>query len=138
VQRIAQQRAVTVTANLPPGPVLVKADPVWLRLVTLSLLDNAIKYNRPDGAVTVDLRTEGSQLLVNIKDTGEGIAPEHMDRIFDRFYRVDRARSRETGGVGLGLAIARRAVDLLGGTLELNSRPGEGTTATVRLNAAPA
>ena len=130
---VAEPKGVSVTCSGAARPVEINGDPVLLRLVTLSLLDNAIKYNKPGGSVEVRLTTSETEARVEIADTGPGIPPDHLNRVFDRFYRVDKARSRETGGVGLGLAIAQRAIDALRGSLELRSEVGQGTTATIRL-----
>lgn len=131
---IAEAKEVKLTWFGTSDPLIVKGDPVLIRLVTLSLLDNAIKYNRKGGTVEVHLTTSNDEAKVDISDTGPGIPSDHLTRVFDRFYRVDRARSREAGGVGLGLAIAQRATAALRGSLVLNSEVGEGTTATIRLN----
>ena len=99
----------------------------------LILIDNAIKHTPPGGRVDVRVEREGSFGLLRVADTGSGIAPEHLPRIFDRFYRIDTARSRMRGGTGLGLSIARMLVNAHGGELSLTSKLGAGTTATVRL-----
>jgi signal transduction histidine kinase len=130
---LAERKGVRLTWPTLAEPVEVNGDPVLARLVTLSLLDNAIKYNNPGGSVDVRLNLSAREARIEISDTGPGIPADHLSRVFDRFYRVDKARSRETGGVGLGLAIAQRAVNVLKGSLELRSEVGRGTTATVRL-----
>jgi signal transduction histidine kinase len=134
VQPLAAQKNIRLTWPSHAEPLEVRGDRVLLRLVVLSLIDNAVKYNRPGGSVRVSLKATGSEARVEIADTGPGIPPENLSRVFDRFYRVDRARSRETGGAGLGLAISRRAVELLKGKLELRSEVGKGTVAIVRLS----
>jgi signal transduction histidine kinase len=104
-----------------------------LELIVKNLVGNAIQYNRPGGTVEVGLRAEsGSQVLV-VRDTGIGIPQHDLARVFERFYRVDTARSRETGGTGLGLSIVRHAVERHGGTIQVDSLLGEGTTFTVIL-----
>ena len=102
------------------------------RLFT-NLIDNAVKYNRAGGGVWVSARREGDDFVFSVKDDGIGIAPEHQERIFERFYRVDKSRSREMGGTGLGLSIVKHIVQLYEGTIRLESRPGEGSEFTVRL-----
>jgi len=97
------------------------------------LLDNAIKYTPTGGHVSVRVGHDGHAAVLQVEDTGPGIAPEHLPRIFDRFYRADKARSRAAGGTGLGLTIAKLLVDAHGGELSLYSQLGHGTTASVRL-----
>lgn len=109
-----------------------------LEVVVRNLVSNAIIYNRPRGTVHVALRVvqdeEGEpEVEIVVADTGTGIGPAELPRIFERFYRVDPARSRHTGGTGLGLSIVRHAVENLGGSIEVDSRLDEGTTFTVRL-----
>ncbi|MBI1914445.1 MAG: HAMP domain-containing protein [Planctomycetes bacterium] len=120
------------------GGVRVRADGARLRQVFYNLLDNAIKYT-PEGG-DIEARVEGreGEAVATIRDTGVGIPAEHLPRVFDRFYRVDRARSREQGGTGLGLSITRSIVHAHGGRVELDSAPGRGTTCTVTLPLAPA
>ena len=112
---------------------LVSGEAASLRQVFINLLDNAIKYSAAGGSVSVDLRTDKDDATVRVSDTGEGIAAEHLPHLFDRFYRVDKARTRAAGGSGLGLSIARAIVATHGGRIELVSTPGHGTTATVTL-----
>ncbi len=115
------------------GPVPVRGDPGRLRQVVFNLLDNAIKYTPAGGEVEARVEARGEAAFVSVRDTGVGIPPEHLPRVFDRFYRVDKARSREIGGTGLGLSIARSIVTTHSGTIELNSTLGRGTDCTVRL-----
>jgi len=115
------------------GRTLVVGDRFLLEQAALILLDNAIKYNRPGGGVTVTSRSTQRQAILEVRDTGVGIAAEHLPHLTERFYRVDKARSREAGGAGLGLSIAQGIADRLGGSLILNSDPGRGTTATLTL-----
>ncbi len=129
---IAEARGITLEAPTADGPLAIRGDQVLVRLIVLSLLDNAIKYNSENGTVSVELDSTGSTASVRIRDTGPGIPQEHLGRVFDRFYRVDKARSRQTGGAGLGLAIARRAAEVIQGQLDLASKAGSGTVATVR------
>ena len=100
--------------------------------IVTNLCDNAIKYNRKGGLVEVSVTREGSTALLTVRDTGIGIPEEHLGRIFERFYRVDKSHSKEVGGTGLGLSIVKHAARLHGATVELASRVGEGTTVTVR------
>jgi signal transduction histidine kinase len=125
------QHAIDVTVVAEPAVVL--ANRTLLEQATLALLDNAVKYNRPGGQITLRTRRSGSTALLEILDTGIGIAAEHLPRLGERFYRVDKARSREAGGAGLGLSIARGIATLHGGTLTLDSEAGRGTTVTLAL-----
>jgi len=110
-------------------PLMVEAEPNILRQAVVNLLDNAAKHTPAGTTIRVRaLLTPTDEIAVEVSDTGPGIAPEHQDRVFDRFYRVDKARSRETGGVGLGLALAKSAVEMNGGRIELESEPGKGST----------
>ncbi len=114
-------------------PIMVQGDPDRLKQLVLILIDNAIKYTEPGGRVDVGLRRTGGEAVIEVTDTGSGIAPEHLARVFERFYRGDLARTRNAGGTGLGLPIARWIVEEHGGSVELASAPAKGTTATVRL-----
>jgi len=116
--------------------VRVAADFEGLREILDNLLDNAIKYTPPGGQVTLRARIEGGHVLIAVQDTGIGIAAEDQPRVFERFYRVDRARSRELGGTGLGLSIVKHLVQAFGGGVSLESEPGQGSTFTVRLKLA--
>lgn len=118
------------------GPAEVHGDEARLRQVFINLLDNAIKYTPEGGAVAV--RVGPRPGVVAVEDTGIGIPAEHLGRVFDRFYRVDRARGRAEGGTGLGLSIARSIVQAHGGRIEIASTAGEGTICTVTLPDRPA
>jgi heavy metal sensor kinase len=115
------------------GPAVVAGDPGRLRQVFINLLDNALRYTPVGGTVTARVGQRDGAGLVSVADTGIGIAPEHLPHVFDRFYRVDRARSRAEGGTGLGLSIARSIVHAHGGTIEMTSTVGHGTVCTVSL-----
>jgi signal transduction histidine kinase len=111
----------------------VRGDGARLRQVVYNLLDNAIKYTPAGGTVEVHVAAGPRGAVLTVRDTGIGIPPEHLPHVFERFYRVDRARSRADGGTGLGLSIARTIVQAHGGEIELGSTPGEGTVCTVTL-----
>lgn len=113
--------------------VPMHGDEARLRQVFYNLLDNAIKYTPSGGAINVQVNRTGGQAVVTVHDTGIGIAGEHLPHVFDRFYRVDKARSRTEGGAGLGLSIAQSIIRSHGGRIELSSPPGQGTTCTVVL-----
>ncbi len=133
----ADERGVALTLGLAPVPDFAGDGPALERLL-LNLLDNAIKYNRPGGQVEVRLGSVPGGLVLAVADTGIGIPAADLERIFERFYRVDSGRSRREGGTGLGLAIAKHVVRRHGGTLEVESKLGEGSVFRVRLPAAPA
>ena len=99
-----------------------------------NLCDNAIKYNNENGSVVVKLIDGNNKIKLSVSDTGIGIAPEHHERIFERFYRVDKSHSKDTGGTGLGLSIVKHAALLHDAKISLESRPGIGTTITIIFN----
>ena len=107
--------------------VKVLAHELRLEQVFVNLLDNAVKFNRPQGEVRVEVQSTGKSACITIADKGIGIPSEDLPRIFERFYRVDKARSREMGGTGLGLSIVKHAIEQMGGTVTVDSRLGEGT-----------
>jgi signal transduction histidine kinase len=109
-----------------------------LALLVRNLVDNAIRYTRPGGRVEVMLGADDGEVVLTVRDTGLGIPQRDLPRIFERFYRVDRARSRETGGTGLGLSIVRHVVENHGGRISVESELGRGSAFEVRLPAAPA
>jgi heavy metal sensor kinase len=115
------------------GPVEIAADRAILRLAVVNLIDNAIKYAPPGSAVGVAVAADDGTARLAVRDRGPGIAREHQARVFDRFHRADAGRSRDAGGAGLGLAIARWAVEAHGGRIEVESADGEGSTFTIVL-----
>lgn len=123
-----------VTLKLEGESVCVHAIPQLLSSLLFNLTDNAVKYNREGGSVTVRVEQGASEVLLTVADTGIGIPEEHQDRIFERFYRVDRSHSKEVGGTGLGLSIVKHAARILGARVELTSTVGKGTTVTVRFS----
>lgn len=118
--------------------VMVEGDPDQLRQLVLNLVDNALRYTPAGGRVTLGLARQGARATIRISDTGPGIPPEHLPNIFDRFYRIDDARARHTGGAGLGLAISQQIAEAHGGRIEVVSAEGRGTTFIVDLPALPA
>ena len=130
----AGERRVTLS-NEVPGKVTVRADARRLEQMLTNLLDNAIKFSAEGGEVRVSHERAAGRDRVHVADAGEGIAPEHVERIFERFYRVDRARSRALGGTGLGLAIVKHLARAHGGEASVRSAPGEGSVFTVELPA---
>lgn len=121
------------TAVLAPGSLTVTADPVRLRQVLGNLLSNAIRHTPPGGRVTLGARRVPGAVAIEVRDTGCGIGEEDLPRVFDRFWRAERSRSRRTGGSGLGLSIVRQLVRAHGGDVLVRSRPYEETVFTVRL-----
>jgi signal transduction histidine kinase len=114
-------------------PVTAEVDETKLSLAISNLVENAIKYNKEDGWIHVTLNADHKNFYLEVTDSGIGIPEEDIDRIFERFYRVDKSHSREIGGTGLGLAIARNAIIMHRGAVKVHSKAGEGTTFTVRI-----
>ncbi|MBE5781199.1 MAG: cell wall metabolism sensor histidine kinase WalK [Clostridiales bacterium] len=113
--------------------ILLQMNPVRLLQLLTNLIDNAFKYNTPNGSVAIRAKKDGEHCILTVADTGIGIPKAEQERIFERFYRVDKGRSRAMGGTGLGLAIVKHIVLSVGGTIEVASVPGEGTTFTLTL-----
>jgi two-component system phosphate regulon sensor histidine kinase PhoR len=113
--------------NTVPASVEVFADPDQLRQILLNLLDNAIKFNHTNGNIKIRAKSNPKGVQVLVEDRGIGIPEQAIGRIFERFYRVDSARSREAGGTGLGLSIVKHLVEAHGGSVECQSQPGEGS-----------
>jgi signal transduction histidine kinase len=111
-----------------PAAATLRADPVALRQALGNLVENAVRYTPSGGTITIFSRIEDHGISVGVRDTGAGIPPEHLPRIFERFYRVDPARSRAAGGTGLGLAIVKHLVEAHGGRVRAESQVGRGTT----------
>ena len=132
-QMLSQAKQIDFREEMLSQPVWVKADAHALRRLFLILIDNAIKYTPTSGRVDIVLRQEDGFAVGEVRDTGIGIAPEDLPNIFERFYRADKARSRESGGVGLGLSIGRWIAEAHGGTIDVRSSPGSGSTFRVRL-----
>ncbi len=144
VQEIAESlaplfasRQITLICRAESGQTLA-SDPSFLQEILLNCLDNAQKYTAPGGTVTLGARAADQEVVVTVEDTGRGIAAEDLPHIFDRFYRVDRARSRASGGTGLGLAIAHHLAEAVGAHLEAKSVSGVGTTLSLHLPQAAA
>lgn len=123
----ARDKGVTIEVDVPSGAAAMTADPTAVRQVIGNLVDNAIRYTPRGGRVTVFAEREGDGVWLGVRDTGVGIPVEHLPRIFERFYRVDPARSREAGGTGLGLSIVRHLAEAHGGRVRADSVLGRGT-----------
>ena len=128
-------KGVTVRYSIAPD-VLVKGDDQQLALMVRNLLDNAVRYTSGGGRVEITVFAEGDSVVLRVSDTGIGIPREAQARIFERFYRVDKARSRERGGTGLGLAIVKHVAELHGGRVDVTSELGEGSVFIARLPSA--
>lgn len=122
-----------VTLNLEGEKVVIKGVPRLINMSIYNLVDNAIKYNKENGSVTLSIKDEGNIAKVIVKDTGIGIPSEDLDRIFERFYRVDKSRSKEVGGTGLGLSIVKHAIKTSEGSIDVDSTLNVGTTITITL-----
>lgn len=121
-----------IRLKLEGSSAKIQAIPQLVSGIVSNLVDNGVKYNRPGGSVTVRIWQEGADTILEVADTGIGIPQEHQERVFERFYRVDKSHSKEVGGTGLGLSIVKHAVLILGAKLSLNSKVGKGTTIQVR------
>lgn len=129
----AEAKRVALTAGASLAGLLIYADEEGVREILDNLVDNAIKYTPAGGQVEIRCQAEAALVRIEVADTGIGIHSDHQGRIFERFYRVDKARSRELGGTGLGLSIVKHLVSALGGTVAVVSQPGGGSTFVVRL-----
>ena len=128
---VSQEADITLDAR--GGPVVLRTDPRHVDTILSNLVTNALSATPRGGTITVAAEVAPAGGVLSVTDTGRGIAPEDQKRIFDRLYRVDRSRSRDDGGSGLGLAIVQRLVRQLGGSIDVDSEPGRGTTFTVSL-----
>jgi len=134
---VAQAKQIALQAVGPEEATHGLADAEGLRTIIDNLLDNAVNYTPEGGRVTIRWRLTHERVQIAVEDTGVGIAREHQARIFQRFYRIDKARSRELGGTGLGLAIVKHLCQVFGGSISVHSVLGQGSTFTVELRAAP-
>ncbi len=137
VRPAAEQRGIEIEVEQAPLRLTVVGDRRQLVSAVTNLLDNAVKYSEPGSSIGVRARTDGTWVDVAVRDSGIGIPRRDLERIFERFYRVDRARSRDTGGTGLGLAIVRHVASNHRGEVRVESREGVGSTFTLRLPAGP-
>jgi signal transduction histidine kinase len=134
---LAAEREISIVADLPESSVVI-AVPEDIRSIVVNLLENAVRYNRDGGTVTVCLTRADGRVVLEVTDTGEGIPEQDRDRVFERFYRIDKARSRAAGGTGLGLSLVRHAAERHGGAVTLHSDVGVGSTFRVELPVAAA
>ncbi len=133
LQPLAAQRGLSLAVELPPGPLVALASAEPLRRILSNLVTNALAYTPAGGRVRAVARAEGAAVLLEVIDTGPGIPESERERVFERFYRLDKGRSRETGGTGLGLAIVKHLVQGLGGQVGIGDAPGGGARVWVRL-----
>ncbi|MHB8056163.1 MAG: HAMP domain-containing sensor histidine kinase, partial [Candidatus Aminicenantales bacterium] len=128
----AREKGLDLRLETAPGLPLLRADAFHIEQMLINLVDNAVKYTEK-GGVTIGLRAEEGMMVIEVGDTGPGIPENDRERIFERFYRADKSRSRLLGGTGLGLSIVKHVVQLHGGKIEVRSEEGKGTTFTVRV-----
>lgn len=128
----ARKKGITISRNIEKNLYII-ANRDRLKQMLINLIDNAIKYNVEEGIIEISARKDEKNIFISIRDTGIGIDVKHIDRIFDRFYRVDKGRSRGMGGTGLGLSIVKHIVDLYGGNIDVRSVLGEGTEFVITL-----
>jgi len=127
-----KDKGLEASLETPPTLPPLRADPYQLEQILLNLVDNAVKFTEK-GRIQIRLAADQREFLIEVKDTGPGIPAEHLPRIFERFYVVDKSRSRKLGGTGLGLSIVKHIVELHGGSVAVQSAEGQGTTFTIRL-----
>jgi len=137
LKTICQEKQLTLSLKPANEALTLNGDLQAISQLVDNLLDNAIKYTSAGGSVTINIDKHGQKARLQVSDTGIGISVKHQKRIFERFYRVDKARSRELGGTGLGLSIVKNIVEAHGGSITLKSQSGVGTTFTVLLPTQP-
>ncbi|MBN2209222.1 MAG: HAMP domain-containing protein [Candidatus Coatesbacteria bacterium] len=131
----ASQKGISIAVNSTGTPVNATANELLLERAISNLIDNAVKYTDKGGHIVVEVRQDGDRAVLSVKDDGQGIEKRHLEHIFERFYRADKARSRRIGGTGLGLSIVKHIVALQGGSVSVESQPGRGSTFTITLPA---
>jgi heavy metal sensor kinase len=130
---LAEAKQIAFQERVPIGPMWIQGDATSLRRLFLILIDNAVKYTPASGQVEVSLQRNGHYAIAEVRDTGIGISESDLPNVFERFYRADKARTRELGGVGLGLSIGRWIAEVHAGTIEVRSSPGRGSSFQIRL-----
>lgn len=131
-QLLADEKRITLINNCPPDKTMIM-NPDLIEQALINLVDNAIKYSDEGNKVVLDAETDGNEIVLAVSDSGRGIAREHLPRLFERFYRIDKARSRKAGGTGLGLAIVKHIAQAHGGRVSVVSTVGEGSTFFIHL-----
>jgi len=129
----AADKGMHISLDCPDVTYAMINEPM-LEQAVINLLDNALKYSKPESAVQINAETTAKNVVINVKDRGIGVEPGHLDRLFERFYVVDKGRSRESGGTGLGLAIVKHIAQAHGGEIVVKSEPGKGSTFSILLN----
>jgi heavy metal sensor kinase len=129
---LAEDHKLQLTLQTDPVPS-IQGDARWLKQAVINLLHNALRYTEPGGRVTVRLGVRGDEVCITVEDTGQGIEPDQLPHLFERFYRTDRARARDSGGTGLGLPIVKEIVEAHGGRITVESQVGIGSTFTLWL-----
>jgi signal transduction histidine kinase len=132
MEAVIFEHRITLNYDIEPN-LVINGNAEQIQQIVMILLDNAIKYTNSNGAVSISLKKNYNNILLSVKNTGEGISEEHIDKIFDRFYRTDKSRARKSGGYGLGLAIAKAITEQHGGKIFVRSVLNESTTFTVEL-----
>jgi signal transduction histidine kinase len=132
-ERDASQNQVLLTTTIEPGAEIVQGDPMRLEQALQNLAANALRHTPPGGRVELRADAHDQHIVIKVRDTGTGIAPEHLPHVFDRFYKVDPSRSGDKPGSGLGLSIVKAIVERHGGTVSVASQPQQGTEFTIRL-----
>jgi signal transduction histidine kinase len=127
---LADDRKITLSFESQTVPAVL-GDTQWLKLALINLLDNALHYTPSGGAVTVRLQAVGEEVVVSVEDTGHGIEPEHLPHLFERFYRTDWARAKDSGGTGLGLPIVKEIAEAHGGSISVTSQVNKGSIFTL-------
>jgi two-component system, OmpR family, phosphate regulon sensor histidine kinase PhoR len=133
IQPLANKKNQILDVSVPADIPAVQVDPFQIYDALMNLLDNAVKYTQKNGRIELKAFVEGSNLVISVADNGSGISKEQLPRIFERFYRVDKSRSREIGGTGLGLSIAKHGIENHGGSISVESELGKGTKFIIRL-----
>jgi len=128
----AAEKDISLTIGESSGNSVIEADPDRIKQVLINLVSNAITYSPNRGTITISVNDENNMVSIEVKDYGIGIEKSEIPRIFERFYRVDKARSRNSGGTGLGLAIVKHIVEAHKGNIEVTSEIGNGTTFTIK------
>jgi two-component system phosphate regulon sensor histidine kinase PhoR len=132
-QHLAQQQQVTLKVHSEENKIFVYADPKRIMQVLENLISNSIKYGKENGQTDIYFHDLDEQFLIEISDNGPGVSPEHLPRLFERFYRVDKSRTRKIGGTGLGLSIVKNIIQAHEQNIEVRSEVGKGTTFTFTL-----
>ena len=136
-QVMADAKRIDISERIATGPLWIQGDAASLRRLFLIVIDNAIKYTPAEGKVSVMLESNNGSALFEVRDTGVGISQSDLPHVFERFFRADKARTRQDGGVGLGLSIGKQIVESHGGTADVESVPGKGSIFRVRLPLRP-